>query len=262
MKWKTRIPLYAVTALVAVWLVAPTLVVIPLSFTEQRSLAFPPKGFSLRWYENFFTSSGWLGGLLNSLQIGLVVAVVATVLGTAAAYALSKTAGFRKMAARNLILVPMLVPNVIFAVGLYALFLQVNLVGTFWGFLLAHTALALPFVVINVTASLASYDPQLERAAWVCGASKMGAFLTVTLPSIKSGVLSGFLFAFITSFDEVIVSLFISNPFLQTLPVRMFSSLQREVDPTIAAAATVIMVITTAAAVLGISASSRKKSNA
>ncbi|WGW11460.1 ABC transporter permease [Saxibacter everestensis] len=258
----SRVVLLLVCGLIALWLVAPTLVVIPLSFTSQQSLAFPPTGLSLRWYENFFASPQWIGGLLNSLQIGLMVAVIATVIGTAAAYGLMKIAGFRKAASNNLLLLPMLVPGVIFAVGVYAIFLRLHLVGTLPGFLLAHTVLAIPFVVVPVTSVLASYDEQLERAAWVCGAGKLKAFLSVTLPVIAPGVTAGFLFAFITSFDEVIVSLFISNPYLQTLPVRMFTSLQREVDPTIAAAATIIMLITTAAAAVGVLArAKRSKTN-
>lgn len=258
---KSRIALYAFCVPVALWLVAPTLVVIPLSFTADRSLAFPPREFSWRWYESFFSSSQWLGGLLNSLQIGLLVAIIATVLGTLAAYGLSRVSGFRKTFSNSLLVLPMLVPSVIFGVGLYALFLRMGLVGTLPGFLIAHTMLALPYVVVNVGAVLVSYDRQLERAAWISGASKPKAFLTVTIPAIMPGVASGFLFAFITSFDEVIVSMFISNPYLQTLPVRMYSSLQREVDPTIAAAASVIMTITTAAALIAIFARTRRKAD-
>lgn len=244
----SRISLWVISVVVGIWLAAPTLVVIPVSFNEQRSLAFPPKGFSLRWYENFFTNPQWLGGLLNSVQIALLTSVVATVIGTLAAYGLSKVSGFRQLFGRNYLILPMLIPAVIFGVGVYGIFLKLNLVGTLPGFLLAHTVLAVPYVVVTVGSLLASYDVQLERAAWVCGASKVRAFISVTVPALLPGILSGAFFAFITSFDEVIVSAFISSPYLQTLPVRMFAGLQREVDPTIAAAATLIMIITTAAA--------------
>ncbi|TFC28590.1 ABC transporter permease [Cryobacterium sp. TMT1-3] len=257
----SRILLWIFTVVVAVWMVAPSLVVIPLSFTSQKSLAFPPVGFSGQWYENFFTDPAWLGGLANSLQLGLMVAVVATILGTVAAYGLMKMSGFAKAASNNFLLLPMLVPGVIFAIGVYALFLRLGLVGTWPGFLLAHTVLAIPFVVISVSSVLASYDVQLERAAWISGAGKVKAFLTVTLPMIRPGVLAGFLFAFITSFDEVIVSLFISNAYLQTLPVRMFSSLQREIDPTIAAAATIIMLITTSVALFAMIARAKRSTS-
>ncbi|MBD8021795.1 ABC transporter permease [Brevibacterium gallinarum] len=245
---KSRIFLWVASVFVGLWLVAPTLVVIPMSFNEQRSLAFPPKGFSLRWYENFFASSQWLGGLLNSVQIAILTAIIATVIGTLAAYGLSKVSGIREAFGRNFLILPMLIPSVIFGVGLYGLFLRIGLVGTLPGFLLAHTVLAVPYVVVTVGSTLAAYDVQLERAAWICGASKPRAFMTVTVPALLPGILSGAFFAFITSFDEVVVSTFISSPYLQTLPVRMFSGLQREVDPTIAAAATLIMITTTAAA--------------
>ncbi|WP_349828944.1 ABC transporter permease [Brevibacterium litoralis] len=255
----SRVVLWIVCVLIAVWLVAPTLVVIPLSFTAQRSLAFPPDGFSLQWYENFFTHPQWIGGLLNSVQIGLLVAVIATVLGTVAAYGLSKSTGFLKVFSNGLLVMPMLIPAVAFGVGVYAVFLRTGLVGTLPGFLIAHTVLALPYVVVNVGAVLSTYDSQLERAAWISGAGKVKAFFTVTVPAVKNGILSGFLFAFITSFDEVIVSMFIQSPYLQTLPVRMYTSIQREVDPTIAAAATVIMVITTVAALIAILPGNKRK---
>ncbi|NLS08950.1 ABC transporter permease [Nesterenkonia sp. MY13] len=256
---KSRLFLYLLCVPIAFWLVAPTLVVIPLSFTPQRSFAFPPPGFSLEWYENFFTSPQWLGGLLNSLQIALLVASISSILGTLAAYGLSKTSGFRKTLSNGLLVSPILIPAVIFGVGVYAVFLRTGLVGTMAGFVLAHTMLALPFVVVNVGAVLVAYDTQLERAAWVSGAGRIRAFMTVTLPVIWPGVASGFLFAFITSFDEVIVSAFISSPALQTLPVRMFTSVQREVDPTIAAAATLIIILTTAIALTAIFTRKKRK---
>lgn len=249
---RSRIVLWIACAVIGLWLIAPTLVVIPLSFNEQRSLAFPPQGFSLRWYENFFSDSQWFGGLLNSLQIAVLVAVLATVLGTLAAYGLSKVPGFREAFGRNILVSPMIIPSVVFGVGLYAVFLNLGLVGTLPGFLIAHTVLSVPYVVVTVGSTLASFDTQLEQAAWVCGASRARAFVTVTVPALLPGILSGAFFAFITSFDEVIVSMFISSPYLQTLPVRMFAGMQREVDPTIAAAATLIMITTTAAAIGGI----------
>nr|WP_232488080.1 ABC transporter permease [Brevibacterium antiquum] len=233
-------------------MIAPTLIVIPMSFNEQRSLAFPPKGFSLRWFENFFSDAQWLGGFLNSVQIALLTAVLATVLGTLAAYGLFKVKGIRESIGRNFLIIPMIIPSVIFGVGLYSLFLRLGLVGTLPGFLIAHTALAVPYVVVTVGSTLAAYNVSLERAAWVCGANKFRAFIGVTVPMLMPGILSGAFFAFITSFDEVVVSMFISSPYLQTLPVTMFAGMQREVDPTIAAAATLIMITTTAAAIGGI----------
>jgi putative spermidine/putrescine transport system permease protein len=245
----SRILLWGVCVIVGFWLVAPTLIVIPMSFNENRSLAFPSQGFSLQWYENFFTSPQWISGLLNSLQIALLTAVIATTIGTLAAYGLSKVSGFRMVFGRNFLILPLVIPSVVFGVGAYVAFLQLGLVGTLPGFLAAHTVLALPYVVVTVGSTLASYDGNLERAAWISGATKPRAFLTITVPVLLPGILSGAFFAFITSFDEVVVSMFISSPHLQTLPVRMFAGMQREVDPTIAASATLPMIPTTAAAI-------------
>ncbi|MGW3497105.1 ABC transporter permease [Streptomyces sp. NPDC001020] len=240
-----RLALWAFSALVGLWLIAPTLVVIPLSFTDKASLVFPPSGWSTRWYANFFTDTRWTDALLSSLQVGALVAVVATVLGTAAAIALTRSGSRWVKASYGLLLAPMIVPTVVVAIGVYALFLQYNLLGTLLGFVTAHTVLALPFVIIPVTASLRGFDRRLEDAALICGATRWGAIRQVTLPQIAPGVVSGALFAFVTSFDEVVTSLFIQSPYLQTLPVKMFASVTRDTDPTIAAAATLIIVLTT-----------------
>ncbi|MEU7383890.1 MULTISPECIES: ABC transporter permease [unclassified Streptomyces] len=240
-----RIALWAFSVLVGLWLIAPTLVVIPLSFTDKASLVFPPSGWSTHWYTNFFTDPRWTEALFSSLQVGALVAVVATALGTAAAIALTRSGSRWVKASYGLLLAPMIVPTVVVAIGVYALFLQYNLLGTLLGFVTAHTVLALPFVIIPVTASLRGFDRRLEDAALICGATRWGAIRQVTLPLIAPGVVSGALFAFVTSFDEVVVSLFIQSPYLQTLPVKMFASVTRDTDPTIAAAATLIIVFTT-----------------
>ncbi|MBC7630802.1 ABC transporter permease [Aeromicrobium sp.] len=253
-----RWPLWALVSLIAAWLVAPTLVVIPLSFTSARSLSFPPKGWSLRWYANFFQNGEWLGSLLNSLQLALIVSVAATVLGTLAAYGLSRRKTRSGGMTTGLLLTPMLVPSVVFGVGTYALFLKLHLVGTFAGFAAAHIALAIPFVMIPVSSALVTFDRTMERAARVCGAGRAATFWSVTLPAIAPGVFAGAMFAFVTSFDEVVVSIFLSSPYLETLPVRMFNSLQREVDPTLAAAATLIICFTTALIAISLTTISRR----
>lgn len=239
-------PLRAVTALVAVWLVVPTLIVIPLSFTDRASFAFPPKGWSLRYYERFFTDSGWLVALFNSAQLALIVTVVATALGSAASFALVRSPLRAKGALNGLLMAPIVVPTIIVAIAVYATFLRWGLVGTAAGFVLAHTVLATPYVIVTVTSALRTFDRRLERAAASLGATPWATLRHVTLPLILPGVASGAVFAFVTSFDEVVVSLFIQSPELQTLPVRMFSGVTNEVDPTIAAASTVVVAITTA----------------
>ncbi|WP_214414545.1 ABC transporter permease [Sphaerisporangium fuscum] len=237
--------LWTLCAVVGLWLVVPVLVVIPLSFTSKPSLKFPPDGWSTRWYANFFGDTAWTSALWTSLQVALLVTVVATALGTAAALGLTRARVPGLGAAQGMMLAPMIVPGVVLAIGTYAVFLKFQLVGTLAGFVMAHTVLALPFVIIPVTASLRGFDRRLENAAASLGAGMWTAFRTVTLPLVAPGVASGALFAFVTSFDEVVVSLFIQSPYLQTLPVKMYASVTRETDPTIAAAATMIIVLTT-----------------
>jgi putative spermidine/putrescine transport system permease protein len=242
-----RLLLGAFCALVALWLVAPSLIVIPLSLTDKPSFAFPPTGWSTRWYSNFFDDPSWVSALLSSVKVGLLVAIVATVAGTATAVALTRSKFRGQQAVRALVLAPMIVPVIVVAIGLYALFLKAQLLGTTFGFVTAHSVLALPFVVIPVTASLQGFDRRLENAAAICGAGRWATFRQVTLPLVAPGVVSGALFAFVTSFDEVVMALFIQSPYLQTLPVKMYSSVTRDTDPTIAAAATLILAFTTVA---------------
>jgi putative spermidine/putrescine transport system permease protein len=238
--------LVVVGVFVGTWLVVPTLIVIPISFSGEDSFAFPPSSWSTKHYATFFTESSWLTSLLVSLQLALIVTVVATVLGTMAAFALSRTRFAGKGAIEGLFLAPLIVPGIVVAVAMYAAFLGWGLIGTPTGFVVAHTVLALPFVTVNVTAALTGFDRTLERASASLGASSWTTFRSVTFPLIRPGVLAGALFAFVTSFDEVVVSLFIRPPNLQTLPVRMFTSVTNEVDPTIAAASTVVLVVSTA----------------
>ncbi|ESW93298.1 polyamine ABC transporter permease [Mesorhizobium sp. LSJC269B00] len=245
MKPLTRVLLGLVCLPVAIWLVAPTLVVVPMSFNENKSLAFPPQGFSWQWYQNFATNPDWSNSFLNSLKVASIVAVLATVLGTLAAFGLDRMKARPANLLRMLMLTPMVVPGVVLAIGIYAVYLDTQLVGTLLGFVLAHTILALPFVLIAVSASLEVFDRRLETAAASLGAGALTTFRTVTLPLIAPGVLSGLLFAFATSFDEIVVSLFITNPYLKTLPVQIFASITRDADPTVAAVGTILLFATT-----------------
>lgn len=252
--------LWAFAGVLAVWLIAPTLVVIPLSFTDKPSLVFPPSGYSMRWYESFFTDRAWLLALANSFLVAGLVVVLASVAGTMAAIALSKmrerkTAGVITLG----LLAPMVVPGIITAIGIYAIFLRANLLGTLFGFVTAHTVLALPFVIISVSASLRGFDTRLELASSSLGAHPVTTFFKVTLPLVLPGIISGALFAFVTSFDEVVISLFIKSPYLQTLPVLMYQSVTRDTDPTLAAAATMILILTTAIVTIGLAVIGRKR---
>lgn len=258
----TRIVLWVIAILVAFVLVAPTLVVIPISFTDKASLTLPD-GFSLRWYENFFRDSTWTKALGNSFLIGIITTIVATAVGTAAAVGLNRWSR-RKLAAggQAILLAPMLVPAIILAIGVYSIFLKMQLLGTVLGFVAAHTILALPFVVTAVSTALAGYDDRLTTAAYSLGANRWTTFRTVMLPLIAPGVASGALFAFVTSFDEVVISLFIKSPYLETLPVKMYGSVTRDTDPTIAAAATIILLITTVIISVSLLAATRRKNRA
>jgi putative spermidine/putrescine transport system permease protein len=241
-----------VCLLVALWLVAPTLVIVPMSFNEKKSLAFPPTGFSLQWYENFFSNPTWFGSFTTSLKIALIVAILATVLGTAAAIGIEKMKNRTAGVIRAILITPMIVPGVVLAIGIYAVYLDQHLVGTYAGYVLAHTMLAIPFVLIAVGANLSVFDERLEIAAASLGASRLTTFRTINLPLIAPGILSGMLFAFVTSFDEIIVSLFITSPQLKTLPVQIFSSMTRDADPTITAVGTLIFFATTTVIGIGL----------
>jgi putative spermidine/putrescine transport system permease protein len=238
--------------LVAVLLLAPTLVVIPMSFNGNKSLAFPPVGFSWQWYGNFFTNPDWTTSFTNSLIVALIVGVTATVVGTLAAFGVTRAAARTGGLLRALLITPMVVPGVVLAIGIYAVYLDTHLVGTVTGFVLAHTMLAIPFVLIAVQASLEVFDRRLETAASSLGAGRLTVFRTVTLPLILPGILSGALFAFITSFDEIIVALFITSPYLKTLPVQIYSSITRDADPTVAAVGTLLFVATSLIIIAGL----------
>jgi putative spermidine/putrescine transport system permease protein len=242
-----RLFLWLFCTLVALWLIAPSLIVIPLSFTDKPSFNFPPTGWSMRWYQTFFQDLSWSGALFASFRVGLLVVVVATTSGTAAAMALTRSKFRGQKAVRAVLLAPMIAPVIVVAIGLYALFLRAHLLGTTFGFVIAHSVLALPFVLIPVTASLQGFDRRLESAAAICGANPWSTFRQITLPLVAPGVISGALFAFVTSFDEVVLALFIQSPYLQTLPVKMYASVTRDTDPTIAAASTLILAFTTLA---------------
>lgn len=255
----TRILLGLFCLLISIWLLAPTLVVIPISFNEKKSLAFPPSGFSWQWYQNFFTNAEWSTSFFNSLKVAVLVAVLATVLGTLAAFGLDRMKSSATGLLRALLITPMVIPGVVLGIGVYAVYLDTQLVGTLPGFVLAHTMLAIPFVLIAVSASLEVFDKRLETAAASLGANRWTTFRTITLPLIAPGLLSGLLFAFVTSFDEIIVALFITSPYLKTLPVQIYSSITRDADPTVAAVGTILFMATTLLITAGLLIGTRQR---
>lgn len=227
---------------VLLFLITPILVVIPLSFNSVPFFTFPMPGLSLRWYEEIFMTERWQWGLRNSIFVGVAVTLLATVLGTIAALGLSRPNFPWRTAVMSVLISPIIVPIVITAVGMYFFYADIGLLNTYTGLILAHTTLATPVVVITVTATLAGYDHSLTRAAASLGASPITAFVKVTLPLILPGMISGSLFAFLTSFDEVVVALFLAGPEQTTLPKVMFSGIREEISPSIAAAATVLIL--------------------
>jgi putative spermidine/putrescine transport system permease protein len=229
--------------LVFIYLVAPVFVVVPLSFTSSQLLVFPLPGYSLQWYEDFFTNPLWTGALANSLFVGTIVMVVATTLGTLAALGLHGSRARWKALVFGVLVTPLAVPVVIVAVAIFYYFASLALVGTYIGLIMAHTVLALPFVVITVSATLQGFDPNLTRAAASLGAAPAYAFRTVTLPIIAPGLVSGALFAFVTSFDEIVVALFLASPQQRTLPRQIFSGVSENISPTITAAAVVLLLV-------------------
>lgn len=231
--------------LLVIFLIGPTLVLVPMSFSSGGTLQFPPPGFSLRWYDNLLTSPEWTRAAVSSIQVALLTCLTATVLGTVAAFGLVRGRFPGKELVNALALSPMVVPLVIVGIGMFAVFVNWRIAGTTLGLVTAHTVLAVPFVVVNVGASLRTMDRNLELAALNLGASPLATFRYVTLPRILPGVLAGALFAFIISWDEIVVAIFLTSPFLRTLPVVMWEQVRTEVDPTIAALATLLTLITT-----------------
>jgi len=241
-----RTGLVALATLTALYLVAPAFVVIPTSFNDSSFLEFPPEEFSTRWYQAYFEDPAWVNATLNSLQIGLWVTSLSVLLGTAAALAMVRGRYPVRAVVSGLVLAPVLVPYVIIGLAVYAVFLELGLTQTILGFVLVHTALAVPFVVINVSAALVSFDERLEMAAMSLGANRVSTFLRVTLPGIAPSMMAGALFAFITSFDEVVTSVFLAGPDVSTLPVQMWSGVRVQIDPTVAAVSTMLLLVTLA----------------
>ncbi len=232
------------------FLIAPIVVIIPLSFNAvpfftftPEMLSLDPAGYSLRWYEDFFTNENWLGSVKNSFFIAFWATIISTSLGTVAALGLSRAEMPYKSLIMAILISPMIVPLIISAAGMYFFYSKIGLSNTYLGVILAHAALGTPFVVITVTATLTGFDNNLMRAAANLGATPTTTFFRVVVPLILPGVISGGLFAFITSFDEVVVVLFVASYEQRTIPWQMFSGIREQISPTILAVATLLICI-------------------
>ena len=231
----------AIVIATCLFMILPTLVIVPISFTSTDYISLPPVGFSLRWYKVFFSEGVWRSATLNSLYVGTLSAFCATTIGTAAAVSLRRLNGKVAQSAISLILMPMIIPGIIIAVALYGLFAQIGIGGTYIGLIIAHTILALPLVVINVSAIMQKVDWRIVDAARSLGAGPFTTFRKVTLPSILPGVVAGGVFAFLTSFDEVVVSIFLTGIDTVTLPVQMWNGIRFEISPAVASASTIML---------------------
>lgn len=234
-----------ITVMIAAFLVVPTLSVFPMSFSPGSTFQLVPEEISFRWYENFFADDRWLSAVWNSLGVAIAVTAIATVFGTMAAIGIHGMPGRIAGVVRQLLMLPLVAPGIVIAVVVYMTYLRQGMVGSYLGFVLIHSAMAIPFVLVAVTSSLASFDGQVLKAARTLGSPPLRAALRVQLPMIAPGVLSGAVFAFVTSLDEVVVALFIRSATFETLPVRMFNSVTVEIDPTVAAASSMLVVLAT-----------------
>ena len=243
-------------AAIFVFLALPLLVVVPISFSAAKYLTFPPPGWSVQWYERYFGSREWMSATVRSFEVALLTTAAATAVGTAAAMALRRPFRGRSLA-RLIILAPLVVPVIIVAIAIYGLYAKLRMVGTLYGLVLAHTVLALPFVVVVVSATLSGFDSTLELAAQNLGANRWRTFRFVTLPLIRPGIVSAALLAFVTSFDEVVVAIFVSGTQAATLPKQMWDGIRTEIDPTVAAVSTLLIGVTTLA--LGLLALVRRR---
>jgi len=262
-----------ICALIFLFLIAPILFIIPLSFNAEayftftdKMLRLDPEGYSLRWYDRLLTfgmvapdaprgaawwadvwnNAAWVRAAKNSLFIGVFATLLATVLGTLAALGLSRPEMPFRRTIMAILISPMIVPIIITATGLFFFYSMVGLAHSYAGIILAHATLGIPFVIITVTATLVGFDQSLNRAALSLGASPTRTFFKVTMPLILPGVISGALFAFVTSFDEVVVVLFVAAPDQQTIPRQMWNGIREQISPAILAVATILVVISVA----------------
>lgn len=236
--------------LVYVYLLAPILIIIPISFSEPAYVVFPPIGFSFRWYLHFFSLDRMTDALWLSLCLGIVVSLVSTTIGTLASYALVRYWFRGREALRTLFTAPLTVPGVVLGIALLIFISRTPLVMTFWSLFFAHVVITIPYVIRVVVATMLGFDRELENAAASLGANPFATFRTVTLPLIKPGIIAGAIFAFVMSFDELVVSMFLVGPGLTTLPVQIFNYVEFASDPMIAAVSVLLVLFTTIAVLI------------
>ncbi|HLW27355.1 MAG TPA: ABC transporter permease [Kiloniellales bacterium] len=243
--WTDSVGSWATTVVavsVLLFLALPILVVIPMSFSSAEALTFPPPGFSLRWYESFFGDARWLQAARTSIIVAVASSTLAAVFGSAAAYGLVRGNWFGRGAIEANFLLPLIVPQVITALALYMYFARLGILGTLPGLIMGHTVLGLPYVVLIMTVAIRSFDVRIEQVALSLGSSWSRMFVSVVLPNLAPSLAAAWLFAFVISFDEVIITFFLAGAH-ETIPKRMFNELMLQVNPTITAIATLLISI-------------------
>ena len=247
---KNRLWLYILSFITLFLLIVPSLVVIPMSFSSSQYLEFPPREWSLRWYENYFFSwkvengfNDWMAATWTSIKVAVLTIFVAVPIGTMAAYGLVNSSSRTSKILFPIFISPMMVPIILVAIGLFYFFVQFKLVGSVLGLVIGHSLVALPLVLIIVFSALKNYDMNQEKVARSLGAGRFRAFREITLPQIKFSIISASLIAFLTSFDEIIISLFVAGGDNSTITRSMFLALRDQIDPTIAAISTILIII-------------------
>lgn len=234
---------YALCGAIFFFLIFPIFIIIPISFSSAKYLTFPPPGFSLQWYMNFFNRPDWTAATYMSFKIAILVMVLATVLGTMAALAIVRGHFKGKNLLYAFVISPLIIPIIIIALASYFLLAKLKMVGSQIGLVLIHTVIAVPLVVVIVSNNLKNFDIDLEKASMIMGANRIRTFFKVTFPLIRTGIFSSAFFAFLVSFDELIIALFVGGNRVVTLPRRMWQGVRMEIDPTIAAVATILVLL-------------------
>jgi len=243
----SRRSLWVVAGIVIVFLAAPTFFIIPVSFTEEGFLTWPPKGFSLQWYETLLAdNSPYPAAFLRSVLVALFAGFFAMLIGVPAAFMLVRKQFFGKSAIFAFLVSPIITPHIILAVSLFYLFARFNLIGTYLGLILGHTVITMPYVIVTVMAVIKNYDLHLDQAAWTLGAGKLKTLWFITFPIIKGGLIAAFMFAFIISFDELTMAIYLTGGEFATLPKHMWVDAIMRVNPTLAAVATLMLLFMTA----------------
>jgi len=235
---------FALAWTIVMFLVLPIFVVFPVSVTDKRFLSMPEEGISFQHFAKLMVSEPWLSSIWNSLYIAVITTVLCVVAGTLCAIGCWRLSSRLSESVRSVMLLPLVIPSIVYSLGIYRMFVDMSLIDTVLGVVLAHTVTGIPYVVITVSASLANFDPRLEQAARSLGATMMQTVTRVIVPNIMPGVMSGAIFAFIHSWDETVIVLFIAGRTVYTLPRRMWADINENLDPIIAAVAVILIFVT------------------